>query len=312
MKKQIISIITNKQKKQHNQDNITIHGLSLFISNMLNINKICHIVNKRIVALPKGQIAIARDFGIVLNDDGYLTSFGKNEKFHQIISPCKIIKVAAAFAGYMILTENGRILTGGPAREFERYNDIEQLSNVIDIVSCEGHTVALFKDSTVKSIDEPGGWEGVPNHNRIVQNWRGIRQIAVGYNNIMGLTKNGRVIYHSNNRFADCCYYNNIYDAIQIDCYSHYYGTDSSMVLRKNGTVVSDTFEGVDKWKNIVQISVGADIAIGLKANGTLEVVDIRGSRMEITKWRNLISVECKFFGVIGITRKGEVLYFFI
>ena len=124
----------------------------------------------------------------------------------------------------------------------------------------------------------------------------------------MGLTTTGRVFYHSSDGFTNTHFYDQFDDIIQIDCYSHYYGQNSSMVLHRNGTVSSDTFKDVDSWKNIIQISVGADIAIGLKKNGTIEMVDRRGTRYAAKEWKNLVYIECKFFGVVGITKDGQIL----
>ena len=252
--------------------------------------------------IPKGQIAIARDFAIVLNDDNHLTLLGNNDAFRQLPTSEKIIKVAAAFSGYMGLTESGRIITGGPAHEFERSWDIEGLRDVKDIVSCEGHTLALLDDATVECVDEPSGWEGPMPFADIVRNWHNIQQVAAGFYNVMGLTKDGHVLY------TDTNFYDKYDDIVQIDCYSHYYGQTSSMVLHRNGTVSSDTFEGLEIWKDIIQISVGADIAIGLKKDGTIEMVDQRGTRYAAKEWKNLVCIECKFFGVVGITREGEIL----
>lgn len=301
-----------ERKNKRAKDNSENHGLSRYVEKMLRRNTMSHsYFSKQIEALPKGQIAIARNFGFVLNDDSHLTLRGTNENFHQISNQDRIVKVAAAFDGYMALTDKGQIISGGQAREFDKWREIEQLNNVADVIACEGHTAVLLTNGTVKVIDEPGGWEGVPNHNSVVKDWTNIKQVAVGYSNIMGLTKEGTLIYHSWDTYTNSHFYDNLNDVIQIDCYSHYYGTDSSMVLRADGTVVSDTFDGVETWRDIVQISVGADIAIGLKKDGTLEVADQRDTRLEIKQWRDLISIECKFFGVIGITRQGEILSLF-
>lgn len=164
----------------------------------------------------------------------HLPCWGGNDNFRQLDSYERIVKVTAAFAGYMGLTESGRVVTCGPAHEFERCHEIERWQN--------------------------------PH------------------------------------------FYDNYSDVVQVDCYNHYYGTDSSMILHSDGTVSSDTFEGVDSWRNIIQISVGADIAIGLKDNGTIEMVDNRGTRFEVNNWKNLACVVCKFFGVVGITKDGEIL----
>lgn len=259
-------------------------------------------------SIPKGQIAIARDFAIVLNDDNHLTLLGHNDSFRQLLTSERIIKVAAAFSGYMGLTESGWIITGGSAHEFERSRDIERLREVKDIVSCEGHTIALLNDGTVECIDEPSGWEGPMPFAKIVKEWHDIRQVAVGYSNVMGLTIDGRVLYHSLDGYTDTHFYDIYSDIVQIDCYSHYYGQNSSIVLHRNGTVSSDTFEYVETWENIIQISVGADIAIGLKKDGTIEMVDQRGTRYAAKEWKDLVCIECKFFGVVGITRDGQIL----
>lgn len=127
----------------------------------------------------------------------------------------------------------------------------------------------------------------------------------------MGLTEEGKVLYHSEDGFTDSHFYDKYSDIVQIDCYSHYYGTDSSIVLHSDGTVSSDTFSGVDMWRDIIQISVGADIAVGLKDDGTIEMVDYRGTRYEAKKWKNLAYIECKFFNIVGITKDGQILSFF-
>lgn len=279
-------------------------GLRYFVSNILSRQD-----RWSYNPIPKGQIAIARDFAIVLNDDNHLTLLGHNDSFRQLPTSERIIKVAAAYSGYMGLTESGRIITGGHAREFERSRDIERLREVKDIISCEGHTIAIFENGTVECIDEPSGWEGPEPFAEIVRSWNNIQQVAIGFYNIMGLTMDGHVLYsigRSNTHF-----YDTYDDVVQIDCYSHYYGTESSMVLHRNGTVSSDTFEGVDTWRNIIQISVGADIAIGLKMDGTIEMVDQRGTRYAAKEWKDLVCIECKFFGVIGITREGNILSLF-
>ena len=286
-----------ERNEKTNRDNRSNCGLSNYLYN---------IKDKRPV--PKGQIAIARDFAIVLNDNGHQTLIGGNENYKQLRSSERISKVAAAFCGYMALTERGNIITCGNTREFDRSYEIECLHRVKDVVACEGHTVVLLDDGTVKSIDEPGGWEDVPQHYKVVKDWREIKQVAVGFSNIMGLTEAGRVLYHSVDGYTNPHFYDDCSDVVQIDCYSHYYGTDSSAVLHRDGTVSSDTFEGVERWSDIIQISVGADIIVGLKNDGTIEMIDHRNERYAAKEWKNIASIECKFFSVVGITKEGGIL----
>ena len=256
--------------------------------------------------IPKGQVAIARDFAIVLSAAGYLTLLGRNDDFVQLCrkTSSRLVKAAATYDGYMALTEEACIVTYNIQRKF----DIEGLNQVKDIAAGEGHIVALFNDGTVKSIDECRGYESAPQHNNTVSKWHNMQQVAVGFYNVMGLTNDGKVLYHSEDPFTDKNYYSRFDDIVQVDCYSHYYGDDYSAVLHRNGKVSSESFEGVEEWEGIIQISVGADIIVGLKADGTIEMIDNRNERYAAKEWRDLTYVECKFFGVVGITRIGEIL----
>ena len=293
-----------KKKEEEELENRGAHSLRNFFSNhqhnyFLHSNSIAS----------KGQIAIARDFAVVLNDDGHLTLLGHNDDFRQIDAYERIVKVAATFKGYMGLTESGKVVFGN-ADEHEYYV-AQSWSGVKDIIGCEDHVLAVLQDGSVVCADGPGDWTFSPMHEKTVREWKNIQQIAAGFANVMGLTRDGRVLYHSEDGYTDPHFYDNYSDVVQIDCYSHYYGTDSSMVLHRDGTVSSDTFKGVDSWRDIIQISVGADIAIGLKSDGTIEMADLRDTRYEAKRWKNLVCIECKFFAVVGITREGQILSLF-
>lgn len=262
-------------------------------------------------AIPKGQIAIGDGFAIVLNDDGYLTQLGvdHNFEFKQFFTTEMIVKVAATRHGYMGLSESGQIVVGAIEQEFEPI--VTMWHGIRDIVGCEDHVLAVCKDGRVLCVDGPGDWTFRPIHEKIVGKWKEIRQVAVGFQNVMGLTREGRVLYHSEDRRIDEHFYDKYSDVVQVDCYSHFYGKDSAMVLRSNGKVSSDTFEGVKKWRNIIQISVGDEIAVGLKSNGTIELIIQRSdldNLYEAKKWKDLVCVECKFWGIVGITKFGQIL----
>ena len=53
---------------------------------------------------------------------------------------------------------------------------------------------------------------------------------------------------------------------------------------------------------------MGADVIVGLKSDGTIEMIDHRNERYAAVEWRNLACIECKFFNVVGITKNGEIL----
>lgn len=290
-------------REQISRDNTKIHGLRQYVSKINGLSPV-----------PKGQIAAARDFSIVLNDNGHQTLVGRNDDYCQLYSNDRIVKVAAAFCGYLGLTEQGEILTCGIAREFRRSEYIEKLSGVKDIAACEGHTLVLYADGTVESIDEPGSLtESTPSHNSIVTGWRNIKQMAVGYSNVMGLTEDGKVLYHRGCQGVDANFYDKCSNVVQLDCFSCYYGNEYSAVLHDDGTVTSDTFSEVKEWKDIIQIAVGDGVAVGLKSNGQVEVTeqyyDPRYPKYtDVRNWRNVVSVECKFRSVVGITKDGDIL----
>lgn len=108
-------------------ENSENHGLYRYVSKILQSNTIMHFIfSKQMDAVPKGQIAIARNFGFVLNDDNHLTLLGPNENLRIPRSIYRIIKVAAAYEGYMALTDRGRIITAGEAHEFKKCREIEK------------------------------------------------------------------------------------------------------------------------------------------------------------------------------------------
>ncbi len=83
-----------------------------------------------------GKIAIARDFAIVLQENGWeLKLIGHNPNSRQLrgITQNQFVKLAAGFDGYMALTDDGRIITGPIAREFECGFEIESLHSVLDV-----------------------------------------------------------------------------------------------------------------------------------------------------------------------------------
>lgn len=300
----INDILTKRRKRKEYVANRNNHGLRRFVSNLP-----CNSLSRQNgLVVPKGQIAIARDFALVLNDDGRQTLLGHNDGFRQFPHYDRIVKIAATYSGYMGLSESGRIVIG--SLEDSNFGVVSQWNDVVDLVGCEDHILAVLRNGTVVCADGHGDWTCSPMHETVVKNWRNIKQVAAGFDNVMGLTKDGRVLYHRDG-FTDTHFYDKYSDVVQIDCYSHYYGTDSSMVLHKDGTVSSDTFDSVESWEDIIQISVGADVAIGLKSDGTIEMVDDRGTRYDAKKWKNLAYVECKYFGVVGITKKGKILSLF-
>lgn len=287
------------------------------------------------------RIAIARDFAIVLKNDGSLVLLGHNPQFKQLRS--KVTKVAAAFSGYMGLTSSGNVITCGNCHEFEMTDTIESLRNVRDIISCEGHTVAILEDGRTVCIDEP--CDEVPRFSIASTSWINLKQVAVGFLHIVGLKQDGTIeIYDTeisnNNTHTSQCN-NSIFssrilssllqlqhvDSIahhnthneryppyqwsnlkQIDAFSCYYGIPYTIGLRNDGSVVGVNLSSeISTWRNIVSVSVGNNgLAVGLKSDGTVNIMCCDEDKTRIVRaWRNVQQVECKFSDIVAILDDG-------
>ena len=255
-----------------------------------------------------GKIAIARDFAIVLQDNGReLKLIGHNPNFRQLsgMTQNQFVKLAAGFDGYMALTDDGRIITGPKAREFECGFVIESLQGVRDVVGCEGHTVALHYDGRVTCIDEQGGYEGPDKFAREVERWIGITQVACGFDFVAGLKSDGTLI-------SVGCHYHcpNWQGVVQFDAFNCYYGNCYTVALLNNGKVIADYTDEVDSWRNVTKVCVGNNgYTVGLKSNGTAYALGNDDFVREVQSWHNIIEVECKFNHAVAILADGTIKY---
>lgn len=255
-----------------------------------------------------GKIAIARDFAIVLQDNGReLKLIGHNPNFRQLsgMTQNQFVKLAAGFDGYMALTDDGRIITGPKAREFECGFEIESLQGVRDVVGCEGHTVALHYDGRVTCIDEPGGYEGPDKFAREVERWIGITQVACGFDFVAGLKSDGTLI-------SVGCHYHcpNWQGVVQFDAFNCYYGNCYTVALLNNGKVIADYTDEVDSWRNVTKVCVGNNgYTVGLKSNGTAYALGNDDFVREVQSWYNIVEIDCKFNHAVAILADGTIKY---
>lgn len=257
-------------------------------------------------AYSTGKIAIARDFAVILQDNGWeLKLLGHNPNFRQLCMTAdrRYIKLAAGFDGYMALTDDGHIMTGPKAKEFERGIEIERLCNVIDVVGCEGHTVALHHDGRVSCVDEPEGYDGPDNYAREVESWHGIIQVACGYNFIAGLKSDGTLI--SVGQYYRCPNWKGV---VQFDAFNCYYGNCYTIALLDNGVVIADYTNEVNKWRNVKRVRVGNNgYTIGLKEDGTAYALGNDNFVREVESWYNIVEIECKFNNAVAILKDGTI-----
>ena len=127
------------------------------------------------VELDKGRIAIARDFGIVLNDDSHLTLVGRNDGFRQLHTSERVIKVAAAFAGYMGLTNTHFVNPSGLPDECH-YTTAAELCTI----ACNAMKNDTFK-KIVSTRNYTGEYRSFVNKNKMLSRMDGANGIKTGY-----------------------------------------------------------------------------------------------------------------------------------
>lgn len=277
---------------------------------------------------PKGKIAMTRYYGFVLDDLGKQIFIGDRmrESIKGLNSHSKIVSIAGTFSDEVGLTDKGNIVASIKSKS--SFSDFElallrrecgkssvnqmlkkidgyqfsSFQNVQSICAGEGHIVGVKHDGTIACWDGQGGWEGVPDFKSKVKEWHNIKQVAVGYENIIALTYDGKIL-GSGERF-----YENYHDFIQVDAYGHYYGDCYSMALRSNGTVLSPNYKDVSTWHDIVQIACGWDVALGLRKDGRVECISYDAEVTKtVTSWKRIVNIESKFSQIIAISEDGRI-----
>ena len=265
---------------------------------------------------PKGKITMTRNYGFVLNDFGRQIVIRDDAEQHLIrFKPStEFVSIAGTFKDEICLTIGGQIFTSREGEGSFRGSDLMLYTfqfggfcHFESISAGEGHIVGVNYDGTVFCWDDWRSWEGVPDFKSMVKGWRNIKQVAVGYENIIALSNDGHVF-----GYGYCTDYSKYYgeysDFIQVDAYGHYYGDTYSMALRSNGTVMSPNFEEVSAWHDIVQIAVGWDAAVGLRRDGGVNIVFYDDDVVkEVSSWTNIVNIECKFSQIIAISREGRI-----
>lgn len=276
---------------------------------------------------PKGRIAMTRYYGFVLDDSGNRIFIGNESSknynhLKKLKTHVRIVSIAGTFSDEVGLTIDGNIVTSIKSEHsslgstdssfiqllkfleksrFDDFHDIESIN------AGECHIVGVRQDGIVICWDGQGGWDDAPDLKKEVKEWRNIKQVAVGFENIIALNNNGCILG------TDEKFYNQYSDFIQVDAYGHYYGDCYSMALRSNGTVMSPNYEGVSAWRDIVQIACGWDTALGLRKDGCLEVISDNAEVIKrVSSWKHIVNVECKFSQIIAISEEGRIYSMYI
>lgn len=256
-----------------------------------------------------GTLAVARDFAISLEPDGCgIRLHGNNPDFRELCRERRhnFVKLTAGFDGYMALDDRGHIHPGPIEREFQTGYELSRLENVVDVVSCEGHTVALHSDGTVTCVDEPSSYEGPERFAGRVETWTDIKQVACGFDFVLGLKSDGTLISVSAGNYYRTPDWHGVR---QVDAFNCYYGNIYTIAVLEDGSVVADFCDDVAAWADVKKVVVGDHgCAIGLKNDGSLYAVGNEIFVRKVSSWRNVIDVECKFDNAIALLADGSVV----
>lgn len=256
-----------------------------------------------------GTLAVARDFAISLEPDGCgIRLHGNNPDFRELCGERRhnFVKLTAGFDGYMALDDRGHIHPGPIEREFQTGYELSRLENVVDVVSCEGHTVALHSDGTVTCVDEPSSYEGPERFAGRVETWTDIKQVACGFDFVLGLKSDGTLISVSAGNYYRTPDWHGVR---QVDAFNCYYGNIYTIAVLEDGSVVADFCDDVAAWADVKKVVVGGHgCAIGLKNDGSLYAVGNEIFVRKVSSWRNVIDVECKFDNAIALLADGSVV----
>jgi len=247
-----------------------------------------------------------------------------------------------------IIYNNGNVaLRRGKINE---YLNIMRWQNIASVSCDEEQYLGVRKDGTVTAIsfkeynDKDYGhtWIYDENgiHNLINHEWHNIEKAIVNQGNLIGLKKDGQVI------FAGPCSHNidlnKWSDIVDICCNKEYYvglKKDGSVVvhpdntrgfknwsnidkifnyrssiygLTKQGTIVDEMNKPYSNWTDIVYVSSSADNIVALKLDGTV-LADTgwysdHPSIKNVSSWSDIVAVASFKDATIGIRKDGVVL----
>lgn len=174
---------------------------------------------------------------------------------------------------------------------------------IVAIAAGDAHTVVLYDDGTVRAV----GKNNLGQCN--TGSWRDIVAISAGFENTLGLRRDGTAVAVGNNYEGKSMVHplRNI-QAIATSTGSH------TLVLHKDGTVTAmgrneyGERNGVDSWRGICGISVGAVHSIGWNANGKILAAGNDPFLSQLAKWRNLRTITSGTWHTLGLKTDGTAL----
>lgn len=202
-------------------------------------------------------IAAGADFTAVILDNGFVQTtslFEGNTTFWR-----DIIAIAAGPHHLVGLRADGTVVATGDSKNTAKYA-VEAWTDIVAIAAGEKYTAGLKSDGTVVVTGALAG---------DVSEWKKVEKIAGGYQHLVALTKNGKVLS---------------------------VGTD--------GTECTEA-----DWSGVKSIAAGKEITVAVKNSGKVVTAgDNKLGRTATGGWNDIIAADCGLYHTVAVEKDGTLL----
>lgn len=257
---------------------------------------------------------------------------------HVVEDPDRIVSVDVSFSHIVAVYADGTVdaVYLDDCFYLNNRSELLQWRDIVAVSAGNQHTVGLKSDGTVVAAGE--NFDGECD----VSDWTDIVQVAAGFCFTAGLKKDGTVVYAGNPPTSESYDVSDLTDVVAIDA------SDEALdCLLSDGTWIRRGDLGGGQWRisekmytsvdvaadengyishssNIVDISTGLACSIGLKSDGTVQLVHnlklegytgphlpdrFNPKVFDTSSWRNIVDVGAGNDHVVGLREDGAVVF---
>ena len=191
---------------------------------------------------------------------------------------------------------------------------ISEWKGITEISLGDSHAVGLLEDGSAVAAGFPENIGEVDYNTGLtldgscqVDEWTELQQILALFDETIGLRTNGTLL-----TTAEMPEEWKQYSDIE-SIWGHEW---TAAAIRSDGTVVylykgDDSYgqNNVSGWTDMVQLSIGENHTVGLRADGTVTAVgDNYAGQCDVEDWSGVVSIAAGESGTVGITEDGRVL----
>jgi len=202
-------------------------------------------------SLRPGVLAVGGRHTVGLKSDGTVLATGYNG-FGQcnVADWSHVIMVDAGALHTVALRDNGTVAAAG-SNEFGQCN-VQSWENVVEIACGDYATFARFADGTVAAV-------GYLTYQ--LDGWRNTTALAAGSYQVCALQASGS-LYASHESARQ----GNLTGLIDMDCH-----IGGAVGITRDGHVAA-SFAAMPEWDNMIDLSMGSAMILGIRADGTVAV----------------------------------------